>query len=233
MKKPVESFRILVINPGSTSTKVAVFDNDEQIVEEVVRHPKGDLIKFESILAQKDIRLDVVMDALKAHGIDAVTLDAVVGRGGLIEPIDSGTYAISKRMLKDLISSTVAVHASALGGILAEEVGSRIGKPSYVVDPIVVDELEQSAKLTGMPGIERRSVFHALNQKAVARRCADAMGTTYENSRFIVAHMGQNCAPASLNVNRLIIFNLSRQNTTLLRNARIFALPVCYHAHME
>jgi butyrate kinase len=231
MKKPVGTFRILAINPGSTSTKVALYENDRQIVEEVVRHPKGDLNKFESVLAQKDMRLDVVMGVLQVHGIDIASLDAVVGRGGLIEPIDSGTYAISKRMLKDLISSTIAVHASALGGILAEEVGRRIGKPSYVVDPIVVDELEQSAKLTGMPGIERRSVFHALNQKAVARRCAADMGSTYENSRFIVAHMGGGITVGAHRYGRVIDVNdaLSGEGPfTPERTGGIPALPLIH-----
>ena len=183
-------FRILAINPGSTSTKVAVFEDEDQIVNDIVHHAKGELDGFKSIIEQKDMRRSVVLNLLKSHGVEMGSLDAVVGRGGLIEPIDSGTYRISKRMLQDLINSTAAVHASALGGIIAEEIGRMAGVPSYVVDPIVVDELDQHAKLTGLPGIERRSVFHALNQKAIARRCATDMGTTYENSRFIVAHMG-------------------------------------------
>lgn len=208
MKKPDDRiFSILAINPGSTSTKVAVYRNEEPVVQETVRHAKGDLGKFESLIDQKEMRLNVVLNVLQSHGIGVETLDAVVGRGGLVEPIDSGTYVITKRMLKDLISSTVAVHASALGGILAEELGRRIGKPSYVVDPIVVDELEQSAKLTGFPGIERRSVFHALNQKAVARRCAADMGTAYENCRFIVAHMGGGISVGAHRYGRVIDVN--------------------------
>jgi butyrate kinase len=208
MNKPEDRiFRILAINPGSTSTKVAVFENEERIVEEVVRHPKSDLNRYESILDQKDMRLQVVTDVLRQHGVELSSLDAAVGRGGLVEPIDSGVYLINDRMLRDLIRSTTAVHASALGAILAEEIGRLAGVPGYVVDPIVVDELEQSAKLTGLPGVERRSVFHALNQKAVARRCAAELGTTYENSRFIVAHMGGGITVGAHRYGRVIDVN--------------------------
>ncbi len=209
MKKPdmERVFRILTINPGSTSTKVAVFENEELVIEEVVRHAKGDLSAFPTIVDQKDLRRDVVLDTLKAKGLEIHSLDAVVGRGGLIEPIDSGTYRINERMLRDLIHSTAAVHASALGGVIAEEIGRLAGVPSFVVDPIVVDEMDQYAKLTGLPGIERRSVFHALNQKAIARRCAAEMGTTYENGRFIVAHMGGGITVGAHRYGRVIDVN--------------------------
>jgi butyrate kinase len=208
MKKPeTRTFRILAINPGSTSTKVAVFENEEEIVEEVVRHAKGELSGFTSVIEQKELRRAVVMDVLKAHNMEISSLDAVVGRGGLLEPIDSGTYIIKARMLQDLINSSAAVHASALGAIMAEEIGRMAGIPSYVVDPVVVDELDQYAKLTGMPGIERRSVFHALNQKAIARRCAAELGTTYENSRFIVAHMGSGITVGAHRYGRVIDVN--------------------------
>jgi butyrate kinase len=200
-------FRILTINPGSTSTKVAVYENETLLVDAVARHSREELSGCETILDQKDIRLSLVHKMLCDHGIETASLDAAVGRGGLIEPIDSGTYTINPRMLKDLITSTAAVHASALGGIMAEEIGREAGIPSYVVDPVVVDEMDQYAKLTGLPGIERRSVFHALNQKAIARRCAAEMGTTYENSRFVVAHMGGGCTIAAHRYGRVIDVN--------------------------
>lgn len=233
MKEPdTRVFRILAINPGSTSTKVAVFENGEPVAEEVVRHEKGGLAKYESLVDQKEMRLGVVMDALRSHGIDAGTLDAVVGRGGLVEPLDSGTYIINSRMIKDLISSTVAVHASALGGILAEEIGRRIGKPSYVVDPIVVDELDQRAKLTGFPGIERRSVFHALNQKAVARRCAEEMGTAYENCRFIVAHMGGGISVGAHRYGRVVDVNEALAGEGPFTPERTGAVPALPLIHL-
>lgn len=230
MKKPDNRiYRILAINPGSTSTKVAVFENGELVVEDVVRHAKEDLAGFENVIDQKSLRSAVVLELLKRHGLEVGSLDAVVGRGGLIEPIDSGTYVINSRMLRDLIHSSAAVHASALGAIIAEEIGREAGVPSYVVDPIVVDELEQSAKLTGFPGIERRSVFHALNQKAIARRCAAEMGMSYENGRFIVAHMGSGITVAAHRYGRVIDVNdaLSGEGPfTPERTGGIPALPL-------
>jgi len=228
MKKP-EGFRILAINPGSTSTKVAVFDNEAQIVGDTVRHEKGELNRYESVMEQKDMRLAVVLGVLKERGIELGSLDAAVGRGGLIDPIDSGVYIINGHMLKDLITSAAGMHASALGGIIAEEVGRRAGIPSYVVDPIVVDELDQYAKLTGLPGIERRSAFHALNQKAVARRCAREMGIAYENCRFIVAHMGGGITVGAHRYGRVIDVNdgLSGEGPfTPERTGGIPALPL-------
>ncbi|MDL2232684.1 butyrate kinase [Ruminococcaceae bacterium OttesenSCG-928-L11] len=183
-------FRILVINPGSTSTKVAVYENEEEIMVETIRHLRSELDAQGGVSSQRKLRTQCVMQALKDHGIAMESLHAVAGRGGLVNPIDSGTYEINDHMLADLLSATAEVHASALGGIMAHQLAQDAGIPAYVVDPIVVDELEQVAKLTGFPGIERRSIFHALNQKAVARRCADDMGTHYEDGRYIVAHMG-------------------------------------------
>ncbi len=190
MNSENKGFRILVINPGSTSTKVSVFYNTEEVVSETVRHNRSELDAAGSISGQKPMRLACIEAFLQNNNITLNSLDAVVGRGGLVQPIDSGTYQINQRMLDDLISATAEVHASSLGGIIAAEIGKMADVPSFVVDPIVVDELEQVAKLTGFPGIERRSVFHALNQKAVARRCAEDMGMAYEDGRFIVAHMG-------------------------------------------
>ena len=200
-------FRILTINPGSTSTKVAVYENETLLVEAVARHSREELAGCESILEQKPIRLRLVLSMLQEKGITIGSLDAVVGRGGLIEPIDSGTYTINERMKRDLVASTAAVHASALGGIMAEEIGRDAGIPSFVVDPIVVDEMDQYARLTGFPGIERRSVFHALNQKAIARRCAAEMGTVYENGRFVVAHMGGGITVGAHRYGRVIDVN--------------------------
>lgn len=184
------TFRVLAINPGSTSTKVAVYDNEEKKMEETVKHPLDMIERCGSVYNQKDMRRDVIFEALARQNIDVKSLDAVVGRGGLLRPIESGTYKINQRMLDDLKTEEAAVHASSLGAIIAEEIGREAGAPSYVVDPIVVDEIDRCARLTGLPGVEKRVVFHALNQKAVARRCAASMGMEYENCRFIVAHLG-------------------------------------------
>lgn len=200
-------YRFLAINPGSTSTKLGVFENDVTIAEEVIRHPKSEIDQYETIADQKDMRLFVVEKMLSDHQINPATLDAVVGRGGITEPIDSGVYEVDENMIYDLTHSSASTHASALGGILAAEFGKKYGKPSFVVDPVVVDEMDQNARLTGMPGIERRCVFHALNQKAVARRCARDIGSVYENCRFIVAHMGGGITVGAHRYGRVIDVN--------------------------
>ncbi len=192
MSKQTESkdLLFLVINPGSTSTKLGVFKNEEMVLEDVVRHNKNEIDKYANIADQKDMRTELIMQMIEKSGLDLSTFDAIIGRGGLVEPIDSGVYRVNERMLYDLTHSTAAAHASSLGGIIAAEIAQKFDKPAFVVDPIVVDEMDPYAKLSGMPGIERRSVFHALNQKAVARRCAADMGKKYEDCRFVVAHMG-------------------------------------------
>ncbi|MDL2317634.1 butyrate kinase [Eubacteriales bacterium OttesenSCG-928-A19] len=182
--------RILVINPGSTSTKVAVFCGETPEVETVIRHAHDAFEDARGILGQKEARTALVLDFLKANEIDPATLDCVVGRGGLVRPIESGTYAVNDKMIRDLQRGSAGTHASSLGGIIAAEVAGKYGLPAFVVDPVVVDEMEPVARLSGIPGVERRSVFHALNTKAVARVAAERLGVQYEDGRFVVAHMG-------------------------------------------
>lgn len=200
-------FRVLAINPGSTSTKVAVFDGDALLLEDTIRLSRHELDQFDKVADQLPMRRQHVLDMLERGGVPLSSLHAVVGRGGLVEPMDSGTYYVSERMLHDLKFSVAATHASSLGGIIGAEIALQAGIPSFVVDPVVVDELDQYAKLTGLPGIERRSVFHALNQKAVARHVAGEMGTTYENSRFIIAHMGGGITVGAHRYGRVIDVN--------------------------
>lgn len=185
-----EKYRILAINPGSTSTKLAVFDGEEKLFEDTIRHSRNELERYGNILAQRNMRRGLIQQVLDKNSLPADTLDAVVGRGGLIRPLDSGTYLVNDAMMRDLISDSAMVHASALGGIIAREFGDEYGIDAYVVDPVVVDEMEPRAKLSGIPGVERKSVFHALNTKAIARRAAAALGKVYESSRLVVAHMG-------------------------------------------
>ena len=200
-------YRILVINPGSTSTKISVYDNEEELVTKTIRHDRAELEKCGGVLKQRELRRNCVLGLLEESGVDLSTLSATSGRGGFIEPLESGTYIINEAMLKDLESTVAMVHASSLGGIIAYDIASELGVKSYVTDPIVVDELEQVAKLTGIPGIERRSVFHALNQKAVAKRCASDMGMKYEDGRFVVAHMGGGISVGAHRYGRVIDVN--------------------------
>ena len=187
--KKEKSFRILAINPGSSSTKFGLYDDGLCILVKNIRHDAALLTKG-SVLNQKEYRRNCIMQSLEAYGVDCSSIDAIAGRGGLLKPIESGVYTINEKMLEDLHSATAAIHASALGAIIASEIAAALAVSAYVVDPIVVDEMDRNAKLTGMPGIERSSVFHALNQKAIARRLAAQLGKPYENARFIVAHLG-------------------------------------------
>ncbi len=224
--KTPRDFFILAINPGSTSTKAAIYKNDEVILESTVRHTRSELDSCGNIIGQKNIRLKFIDELLSRSEIKDITLSAIVGRGGLVEPIDSGVYIINEHMLKDLTNSTASVHASALGGIIAYELGCRMNIPAYVVDPIVVDELDQYAKLTGFPGIERRSVFHALNQKAIARRAALDLGSPYENCRLIVAHMGGGITVGAHRYGRVIDVNDALAGEGAFTPERTGAIPI-------
>ena len=184
------SIKTLVINPGSTSTKVGVFEDETLLFEETLRHPTEEIAKYASVIDQKDFRKEIILDFLKEKDCDPKSLDVIVGRGGLLKPIPGGTYAVSDALLADLEKGVQGQHASNLGGILAREIGDKLGVPSYIVDPVVVDELTDKARLSGMPELPRRSIFHALNQKAVARRYAKEHGTRYEDLNLIVIHMG-------------------------------------------
>lgn len=187
---PDKKHHILVINPGSTSTKVALFEGEKPLVEQTIRHKSDEFAQCDGLAGQKEIRMQYLFDFLKENNIDPKGLDGVVGRGGLVKPIESGTYVVNEKMIHDLQSGTASAHPSSLGAIMAAEIASQYGLTAYVVDPVVVDEMEPVAKLSGIPGIERRSVFHALNTKAVAREAAASLNLKYEDGRFVVAHMG-------------------------------------------
>jgi len=184
------SIKTLIINPGSTSTKVGVFEDETLLFEETLRHSTEEISKYASIIDQKDFRKDIIINFLKEKNCDVNTLDVIVGRGGLLKPIPGGTNAVSDALLADLKRGVQGQHASNLGGILAREIGDEIGVPSYIVDPVVVDELADVARLSGVPELPRRSIFHALNQKAVARRYAKEHGVAYEDLNLLVIHMG-------------------------------------------
>lgn len=205
--KPHGAFRTLTINPGSTSTKFAVFDEEAKVLAYTARHDRRMLDACGSVTEQKQLRKKCIVDFLSSSGVEMDSIDAVAGRGGLLRPIESGTYRINRAMLEDLQSAAAAVHASALGAIIASELAEEYAIPAYVVDPIVVDEMDRHAKLTGMPGIERSSVFHALNQKAVAHRYAEETGTPYENLRIIVAHLGGGITVGAHRYGRVIDVN--------------------------
>ncbi len=179
---------ILAINPGSTSTKIAVYDKDKQIYLKEINHTLQDLSKYATIMDQLDFRKLNILNLLKNTGFSLDTFACIVGRGGRLKPIPAGTYVVNETMLRELRKNSE--HASSLGAFLAKDIADRIGVRSYVVDPISVDEMDELARISGMPGIKRESIFHALNQKAVARRAAAAMNRPYNRTNLIVAHLG-------------------------------------------
>lgn len=186
-------FRIMAINPGSTSTKFGIYDDETCLFNKTIRHNAELLAQCGSIIDQKELRTENITEYLKTVGLELSTLDAIVGIGGVIKPIESGVYAINETMLADCRTERAMIHATCMGAIMASEIATPLGLPSYIVDPVVVYEMEPITKLTGIPGIERINVFHALNQKAVAKRIAAEMGKSYESVNFVIAHMGGGC----------------------------------------
>lgn len=182
---------ILAINPGSTSTKFSLFQEDKLVFEKNLKHTSEELKTFVKITDQFQFRKDLIMNELLARKTDLKSISAIVGRGGLVKPIESGIYIVNKQMKDDLRIGIMGQHASNLGGLIADEIASSLPSAvAYIVDPVVVDELQPVAKISGHPEITRRSIFHALNQKAVARIYAASINKEYEELNLIVAHMG-------------------------------------------
>uniref|UniRef100_A0A7V4E4J9 Probable butyrate kinase n=2 Tax=candidate division WOR-3 bacterium TaxID=2052148 RepID=A0A7V4E4J9_UNCW3 len=184
------NYRILVINPGSTSTKIALFNNEEPIFSVNISHPAEELAKFSKIIEQYDFRKEIILKELEKRGEKVELLSAVVARGGLLRPIPSGTYVVTEKMLEDLRAGINGEHASNLGALIADAIARPLGIPAYIVDPVVVDEMEPIAKVTGLPFIRRKSILHALNQKRIARIAAKDLGKKYEEANLIVVHLG-------------------------------------------
>ncbi len=184
------AIKSLIINPGSTSTKIGVFEDETLLFEETLRHSTEEIAQYASIVDQKDFRKQIILDLLAKKDFDMKSLQVIVGRGGMLKPIPGGTYAVSDELLADLKVGVQGQHASNLGGILAREIADSIGVPSYIVDPVVVDELMPISRYSGVPELPRTSVFHALNQKAVAKRYAKEQGKAYDSLNLVVVHMG-------------------------------------------
>ena len=202
------AIKSLIINPGSTSTKIGVFEDETLLFEETLRHSTEEIAQYASIVDQKDFRKQIILDLLKEKNFDIKSLQVIVGRGGMLKPIPGGTYAVSDALLEDLKIGKQGQHASNLGGILAREIGDSIGVPSYIVDPVVVDELMPISRYSGVPELPRTSVFHALNQKAVAKRYAKEQGKAYDSLNLIVVHMGGGVSVGAHEKGRVIdVFN--------------------------
>ena len=182
--------KILAINPGSTSSKIAVFNDEECIFKTTIRHNTDTIQKFKNVIDQYDFRKDAILQTLKENDFNINDLDAVVGRGGMLKPIESGTYRVNDEMVDYMRRAPRGEHASNLGCVIAKEIADKQDIPAFIVDPVAVDEMEDIARYTGMPEIRRDSLFHALNQKAVARKASADLGRPYEELNLIVAHLG-------------------------------------------
>lgn len=219
--------KILALNPGSTSTKVALFEDHTELWSETQRYDTDVIGRFSGVMEQEEFRLEEIRKCLAAHGATVADLDAVVGRGGLLKPIESGTYEVSDKMLEDLRACTWGAHASNLGAPLAVRLADEGGcGKAYIVDPVVVDELCPLARYSGLPEIERRSIFHALNQKAVARRAAVELGKPYAECNLVVAHMGGGISVGAHQKGRVIDVNNALDGDGPFSPERAGSLPV-------
>lgn len=187
----MEDYRILAINPGSTSTKIAVYQNTNPVFVKNITHPSDEIAKFEHVADQFHFRKDIIYKELEEADIQLDKIRAVVGRGGMLKPIPSGVYEVNDAMKFDLHERPIKEHASNLGGLIADEIAHSLpDAKAYIADPVVVDELNEIARISGHPAFKRISIFHALNQKSIARQHAQSIMRRYEDLNLIVVHMG-------------------------------------------
>ncbi len=185
------SIRILTINPGSTSTKIAVFEENQPIFAKTLRHSREEIAAFPKVADQYTFRKEIIVKQLNEADIELESIQAIVGRGGLLKPIPSGVYEVNETMVRDLMQGTFGEHASNLGGLIAQDLARSIpGTRAFIANPVVVDELDELARIAGHPLFERKSIFHALNQKAVAENHCRSIMKRYEDLNLIVVHLG-------------------------------------------
>ncbi len=183
--------RILAINPGSTSTKFAVYFGADCVLNKTIRHSMDELMRYKNINDQFDFRKGFIIDAIADEGIEVDSIKFVIGRGGLTYPLESGVYRVNHQMIKHAREGIFGQHASNLGPLLADYIALQIpGAQAFIADPVVTDEMDEIARFAGHPNFERRSIFHALNQKATARIHAAGINRKYEELNLIVAHLG-------------------------------------------
>ncbi|MFU2158281.1 MAG: butyrate kinase [Caldisericum sp.] len=199
--------KILVINPGSTSTKIAVYDMDKELFSKSIEHSKEELAPFKKISDQLEFRKETILKALKEAGFDLSEFACISARGGNIHPVPSGTYIVNEKMVQDMLSLKYGAHPSNLGAPIAYELARQYNIPAFIVDPVVVDEMEMVNKITGLKGIFRQAKDHPLNQKAVSREVAKSLGKKYEECNFVVAHLGGGISVAAHRKGRIIDVN--------------------------
>lgn len=218
--------KILAINPGSTSTKISVFEDLYEEFTKTIRHSAEEIAQYTKIIDQYDFRKKVIIDELNRANISISSFQAIVGRGGLLKPIPGGVYRVNDIMIEDIKKEILGEHASNLGGILAKEIANEINVDAYIVDPVVVDELEDIARISGHPELPRISIFHALNQKAVARRFAREHNKDYNRLNLIVAHLGGGITVGTHHNGRVIDVNNGLDGEGPFSPERSGTLPV-------
>ena len=228
----MKQYRVLAINPGSTSTKVAIYEGKNLLKEITLRHSAEELKDFARVTDQFDFRKQIILNAVKEAGIDINSLDAVIGRGGVLMPMESGVFEVNAAMKRDLIAGPRGEHASNLGGLIAADIAGGIGVPAYIADPVVVDELDDVARISGLPELERTSIFHALNQKAIARLYAERVGRKYEDLNLIVVHLGGGISIGSHLKGRVVDVNQCLDGEAPLSPERAGTLPAGQLARM-
>jgi butyrate kinase len=223
----MEEYFILAINPGSTSTKIAVFQNAKSVFLKNIKHTAENLKDFEKIVDQFHFRKDVIINELKSADIEIDRISAVVGRGGLVKPIESGVYEVNDAMIKDLKNSPLGEHASNLGGLIASDIADSLPNArAFIADPVVVDEMQDVARIAGHPEFKRHSIFHALNQKAIARAHAKSLDKDYENLNLIIAHLGGGISVGAHDKGRVIDVNNALDGDGPFSPERSGTLPV-------
>ncbi|MGD9048515.1 MAG: butyrate kinase [Anaerolineae bacterium] len=219
--------RLLVINPGSTSTKVAVYEDEQPLFVETLQHSTQELGTFPHILDQYPFRLECILALMQAKQVPLESLAAVVARGGLLRPVPSGTYAVNDKMVTELQArDKEREHASSLGALLAFNGAAQVGVPAYVVDPVSVDEFDHLARVSGLPEIERKSLSHALNLKAVARRAASELDKPYSALNLVVVHLGGGISVTAHKRGRMVDVNQALDGTGPFAPERAGGLPV-------
>jgi len=231
------SFKILVINPGSTSTKIAVYEDENPLFLKTVEHSPEEVARFDQITDQFELRRDHVLTAVRESGICLEDLAGVVGRGGQLPPVKGGGYRVNEAMLEVLRSGGVIPHASNLGALIAHSIAAPLGIPAYIYDAVSTDELYDVARITGIPDVVRQSFCHALNAKATARKVAKSLGTTYQEANFIIAHIGGGISISAHERGRIVDvitddagpFSPERAGSVPLG----YIIRICYHSGLS
>ncbi|WP_314208557.1 butyrate kinase [Vagococcus salmoninarum] len=226
--------KVLVINPGSTSTKVAYYEDKKEILNKNVFHETSELSKFPRIADQYDYRMALIQSFLETEGIDYTEIDAAVGRGGALPPVDAGAYMVNEEMIEWLINGTKTHHASNLGAILANGFKEKSSKDciAMIYDPITVDQYHELSRVSGLKGVPRTSIGHALNMRAIALKTAEDLNKPYEEANLIVAHLGSGSTISAHQNGRMVDYSLDDEGPFSVERTGSLSLkefiPFCY-----